>query len=203
MHFKSMFISRRAVAGLALVSALAAAPAAQAAVVGGTADATGTLTGSDITTVAPSIDAFSAALTGVTHPEYANVNSWSVTDARGTNEGYNVTVSADAPTVDVDNAGAGAPSTAAAGTNPTVSLTTSGDGTNTDGLTAGPTSPTGYQLLGTTAASVARAASDNGMGLWTFDGTTATNELKLMIPGDARAGTFATKLTFTTSAYAL
>ena len=82
----------RIVAGLAVVSAFAVAPMAQAA----DTNATGTLSAGSLTNTAPAITAFSTALTGVNQTVNTAVGAWNVNDARGSNVGYNITVAATA-----------------------------------------------------------------------------------------------------------
>jgi hypothetical protein len=177
----------RIVAGLAVVSAFAVAPmVAQAADV----NATGTLGAGELTNTAPSIGSLSTTLTGVSQIVNADVGTWSVTDARGTDLGYNVTLAATAPTV-----GAVA---AAAGTGGSLTLTKS-DATAMPGNSApqGPTPSAGATMVLGAAASIAGALPTDGQGAWEF--AAVTDGLSVVIPGDAKAGAYSSTLTYTAS----
>jgi putative surface cell wall-binding protein len=179
----------RVAAGLAVVSAFAVAPiAAQAA----DTTATGTLTGGSLTNTAPAITPFSATLSGVNQTANSAVGGWSVTDATGTNAGYSVTVSATAPTVGGEAAGAGTGGTITL--TPTTATAAAGNPAAT-GPVAG-----SAQLLSTTAATIDNAEATTGQGEWDFAADTGTTKnLAVVIPGDASAGTYSSTLTFTTA----
>ena len=178
------FTHRRA-AVLALTAALVAAPAAVAA----PGDVEGVIDPGTLTTVTPAIAPFTDTLTGVAHNKATDIGAWSVTDARGTEVGYTVTVSATAPTIDGVAADAG--------TGATVSLETPAAPTSAEGLLAGPgVSGAGMRLLDTDAETIATAEVGNGMGQWDF--AAGTGNLVLRIPGDAKPGTYLSTLTFTT-----
>jgi len=179
----------RAVAGIAVLSAFAAAPVvAQAA----DTDADGTLSGGALTNTAPAITPFTATLSGVAQNVSPVVGAWSVTDARGTNAGYTITASASAPTV--------AGTTGGAGTGATISLT-SPTATAAAGNAAatGPVS-TGAQLVTAGAVSIDTAAISTGQGQWNF---AAAGAMTIVIPGNASAGAYHSTLTYTASALAV
>ena len=117
---------------------------------------------------------------------------WSVVDTRGSGDGYLVTVSATAPTVDGSVAGAGT----GAGLTLTPRAPAAAPG---NAASPGP-GPAGAQLLGTTAATIAGVAPGGGQGEWVFPADAgAEKSLGIVIPGDAAAGTFSSTLTFTTA----
>jgi hypothetical protein len=173
-----------AAAGLVALCALAVAPiAAQAA----DTPVTGTLTAGALSDTAPAITAFSTALTGVTQTVNTAVGAWSVTDARGTNAGYSVTVAASAPTV------AGAAGGAGTGGSLTLTPTTATAAAGNP-ATVGPVAASA-QLLGTTAATIQNAIADTGQGKWDF--ASGATSLAVVIPGDASVGEYSSTLTFT------
>ena len=177
----------RIVAGLAVVSAFAVAPmAAQAA----DTEAAGTLGAGELTNTAPSIGSLSTSLTGVSQIVTADVGTWSVTDARGSDLGYNVTVAATAPTVEGSAAGAG--------TGGSLTLTKS-SATAMPGNSApqGPTPSAGATMVLGAAASIAGALPTDGQGAWEF--AAVTDGLSVVIPGDAQAGAYSSTLTYTAS----
>jgi len=184
----STFTFRRAgrlAAGIALTSALVAAPSALAA----PGDVDGEIDPGALTTVTPTIAPFTDTLTGVAHDKATDIGAWSVTDARGSEVGYTVTVSATAPTINGVAADAG--------TGATVSLETPAAPTSAEGLVAGPeVSGSGMRLLDADAETIATAQIENGMGQWDF--AADTGNLVLRIPGDAKPGTYLSTLTFTT-----
>jgi len=177
----------RIVAGLAVVSAFAVAPmAAQAA----DTNATGMLTAGALSNTAPAITPLgNVALTGVAQTKTTDVGAWSVTDARGSNAGYNITLAATAPTV-----GGSAP---AAGTGGSLTMGAAPIATVGSGNTAatGPVRNASAQVLGTTAVSIANAAATTGQGLWDF--VAVGNNLSVVIPGNASAGAYNSTLTYT------
>ncbi|MEY2513167.1 MAG: hypothetical protein QOJ89_525 [bacterium] len=189
--------SKRVVAGLAVLSAFAVAPmAAQAA---DSTQATGNLAGGGLVITAPSIAPFGATLTGVAQVADTTVGGWSLTDARGTNAGYNVVVDATAPTVDTDGAGAGV---AGAPTGPNISMTlNSPDAIKEAGnpATAGPLSE-GAQLLDAAGVTISTAVATTGQGQWNFAGDVALEtSLAVGIPALAQAGDYASTLTYTSA----
>lgn len=175
--------------GLAVLAAFAAAPVtAQAA----DTDAVGTLSAGSLTNTAPPITPFGATLTGVTQNVTTAVGAWSVNDATGSSDGYSVTVSATAPTVDG--------SAADAGTGASLTLTpTTATAAAGNPAPAGPVAE-GPQLLSTTAATIENAAEGAGQGRWNFAADSgATKNLSVVIPGDANAGTYSSTLSYTTA----
>ena len=181
----------RIVAGLAVASAFAVVPmAAQAA----DTNATGTLTGGSLTNTAPAITPFSATLSGLAQTKNTPVGTWGVTDATGSDDGYSVTVSATAPTVD-DVVIAGS----------TLKLyTTSAQAVGGNANTA-PTARPAQQLDvdGTpTASTIQNAPAGAGQGPWSFAAAagTAGTGLEVVIPGTATPGAYASTLTYTTAA---
>jgi hypothetical protein len=176
----------RFAAGIVLVAALAATPmSAQAA----DTNATGTLTGGSLTNTAPTIAPFSTALTGVNQTVETDLGGWDVTDATGSNDGYNVTVSATAPTVGGQAADAGTDG----------SLTLTAPTATADAANPASTGPVsqGSLELGTTGGTIQAAAAGTGQGKW--DVAAAPDGLSVVIPGDASAGAYSSTLTFTTA----
>jgi hypothetical protein len=115
---------------------------------------------------------------------------WNVTDATGANAGYSVTVEATAPVVAGGDAGTftGAWMTLT----PTTATATAGNP-----ATAGPTAAAA-QALSTTPATIQTAAADAGQGSWDFAADAgAVENLAVVIPGDASAGTYSSTLTYT------
>ena len=145
-----------------------------------------------LSNTAPAITPFAATLTGLTQTVHAAVGAWSVVDTRGSGDGYLVTVSATAPTVDGSVAGAGT----GAGLTLTPRAPVAAPG---NAASPGP-GPAGAQLLGTAAATIAGVAPGGGQGEWVFPADAgAEKSLGIIIPGDAAAGTFSSTLTFTTA----
>lgn len=174
----------RIVAGLAVASAFAVAPMAQAA----DTNATGTLSAGELTNTAPAITPFSTTLTGISQTVTTDVGAWSVTDATGSNAGYSITVAATAPTVDGILADAGT------GGSLTMGATTATAAPGNSG-----TAPvSSSQLLSTTAATIDNAAAGTGQGRWNFAADAAN--LSVVIPGNASAGAYSSTLTYTTAA---
>jgi hypothetical protein len=141
---------------------------------------------------APPITSFSAKLTGLNQTVSTAVGAWSVTDARGSNAGYSVTVTATAPTING--------STSAAGTGGSLTLTpimaTAATG---NPPSTGPV-PAPAQTLGTTSATIENAPSGTGQGQWDFAADSGSAKgLAILIPGDAGAGNYQSTLTFTTA----
>lgn len=179
----------RVVAGLTVLTALAVAPmAAQAA----DTDATGTLSAGSLTNTAPAITAFSASLTGVNQAVTTNVGAWSVTDARGSNLGYTITLAASDPTVD------GSAPEAGTGGSLTMGATTATAAPGNP-ATTGPVSSA--QVLSTTAATIDSAEEGTGQGQWNF--AADANNLSIVVPGDASAGAYSSTLTYTSAALAV
>jgi hypothetical protein len=181
----------RVAAGLAALSAIAVAPmAAQAA----DTPVTGTLSSGGLTNLAPPIAAFNATLTGFNQTVNTTVGAWNVTDATGSNAGYNVTVAATAPTVAGGNAGTGGSITL------TPATATAADGNvATTGPVARPAS-----ALTTTASTIEAAGPGTGQGQWNFAGDSdAAHSLSVVIPGDASAGDYSSTLTFTAAPLAV
>jgi hypothetical protein len=141
---------------------------------------------------APAIAPFSARLTGLTRTLHTAVGGWSVTDATGSNAGYSVTVTATGPTVNG--------SMSAAGTGGHLTLTpVSGTAASGNLAASGPLAMSA-QTLGTTAATIVNAAAGTGQGEWDFAGDSGiTQNLAVVIPGDASVGAYSSTLTFTTA----
>jgi hypothetical protein len=187
----------RAVAAIAALSAFAAAPmVAQAA----DTDADGTLNGGSLTVTAPSIAPFSATLTGVAQTVTTAVGLWTMTDATGTNLGYDVTASATAPTVDGDEGDAG--------TGGSLSLMP-----KTATRATGNLAPTGPSKVGSvlqslpetgvTAVTIQTAIVGTGQGAWNVAADVgAEKSLSVVVPGDASAGDYSSTLTYTIAALA-
>jgi hypothetical protein len=148
-----------------------------------------------LSNTAPAITAFSAALTGRTQTVHTAVGAWSVTDARASDTGYSVTVSATAPTVD------GSRSAAGTGGSLTLTPTTATAATAASGNPAG-TGPVASspQELAPTASTIENASPGTGQGEWDFAADAgATRSLAVTIPGDASAGSYRSTLTYTTA----
>jgi len=177
----------RVATGLAVVSAFAVAPmAAQAE----DTNVGGTLTAGSLSNTAPAIAALgNVALTGVAQTKTTDVGAWSVTDARGSNAGYSITLAATAPTVGGSAPAAGTGGSLTMGAAPTASV---GAG---NGAATGPVRNVSAQVLGTTAVSIANAAATTGQGLWDF--AAVGNNLSVVIPGNASAGAYNSTLTYT------
>lgn len=197
----TMFISPKAariVAGLAAVSAFAVAPvAAQAA----DTPVTGDLDAGTLTNLAPAITPFGATLTGIAQTINTPVGVWTVTDATGSDDGYSVTVSATAPTVDADSAVGGTVPAVIAGS--TLKLYATSATPVSGNANTAPIAEVAQQLDvdGTPAAStIQNAPAGTGQGPWSFpaDAGAATG-LEVVIPGTATPGAYASTLTYTTS----
>ena len=174
----------RVSAGIAVLAVFAASSAAAQAA---DTDATGLLSAGALTNTAPAITPFGATLTGVNQTVTTDLGGWSVTDATGSSEGYNITVSATEPTVDG--------SAPAAGTGGSLTLT-SPDGVAAVGnpATSGPLD-TGAQVLGSDAATIETATAGTGQGRWNF--AAVADGLSIVVPGDASAGEYSSTLTYT------
>ena len=188
----------RVAAGLAVLSAVAVVPVvAQAA----DTDATGTLSAGSLTNTAPAFTPFSATLTGLVQTKNTPVGTWSVTDATGSDDGYSITVSATAPTVDADSAPGGTTPAVIAGSTLKLYATTAaavGGNANT-----APVARLAQQLDvdGTPAASTIQNAPVNtGQGPWSFPADNgASTGLEVVIPGTATPGAYSSTLTYTTA----
>ena len=185
----------RVAAGLAVLSAVAVAPVvAQAA----DTDATGTLSAGSLTNTAPAFTPFSATLTGLAQTKNTPVGTWGVTDATGSDDGYSITVSATAPTVDPDGAGGPAVITGSTLKLYTTSATAVGGNANT-----APVARAAQQLDvdgSPTASTIQNAAAGTGQGPWSFPADAgASTGLEVIIPGNATPGTYSSTLSYTTS----
>ena len=185
----------RAAAGLAVLSAFAVVPvAAQAA----NTDATGTLTGGSLSNTAPAFTPFSATLTGLAQTKNTPVGAWTATDATGSDDGYSITVSATAPTVDPD--GAGGPAVIAGSTLKLYPTTAAAVGGNAN---TAPVAQAAAQLDvdGTpTASTIQNAPANTGQGPWSFPADNgASTGLEVVIPGTATPGAYSSTLTYTTA----
>jgi Ice-binding-like/WxL domain surface cell wall-binding len=146
-----------------------------------------------LSNTAPAITPFTAGLTGRNQTVTTAVGAWSVTDARGNNAGYSVTVTASPPTVNGSSAAAGTGGSLTL--TPTTATAASGNPPSTAPV------PATAQLLGTTAATIENAPAGTGQGEWNFAADAGSVEsLAALIPGDARAGSYSSTLTFTTAA---
>lgn len=164
-----------------------AAPAASAA-----ADATDlVITSGSLSSPTVAVGNFGGiTLNGSAQTSTATMDAFSVTDARGTGGGWNVTVQAtqfaewngtayvtSGKTLPTSSLKMTAPTVAANGTTSTAPT-----------ITGGP-----YTLDSGTAVKIASAAVDTGMG--TYDFTTGTGSLSLGIPATAYAKTYRSELT--------
>jgi hypothetical protein len=186
-------------AGLAVLAVVAAAPAAAQAA---DTTATGTLAGGLLTNTAPAITPFSADLTGLVQTKNTAVGAWTVTDPRGSDEGYSITVSATAPTVDADGAGTTASPVAITGSTMKLYTTTAvavGGNANTKPVAAAAQQ---LDLSATpTASTIQNAVPGTGQGPWSFpEDTDPASGLEIVIPGTATPGVYASTLTYTTAA---
>jgi hypothetical protein len=214
MHaFSSPRLTRAAI-GLAAVSAFAVAPmAAQAD--SGSNNLTGALTGaSAVTIVAPTFGVFDTTLTGVTQTAYTRVNAWSVTDATGAAPGWSVNVSATLPTDTNSHALPASsieltPTLAAANAgNPSSLVPYTGAG-KSGSIGAQVALPTTGAITGPTSVTIDNAPAGRGDGEWDFGADTGTpgltagaggpTNLAVVIPGNAKAGTYTSSVTFTTA----
>jgi len=190
----------RIVAGLAVVSAFAVAPMAAQAAPTDTTDANGTLTGGVLSVTAPDIDAFGVTLTGIVQTVNTEVDPWNLTDPTGSDDGYNVTVSAIAPTVDADGVGAGAAAVIAGSTLKlyTTDAQASGGNTNTAPVAQADAQLDVLAAGGYTASTIQSAAVNTGQGPWDFARDAgAGSGLEVVIPGTATPGAYASTLTYT------
>lgn len=182
----------RVAAGLAVVSAFAAAPVLAQA---DTTTATGTLGAGALSVTAPAITAFSAPLTGVNQSVTTAVGAWTLTDSVGDGAAYHVTVSAGAPTI-------GATSIAGSLGSTWLSLTptTATPDTNNPATTS-PTAVAVPVAVGATAATIQNAAANVGAGRQNFAADTGgVKSLAITIPGNAKAGAYSDTLTYTIAA---
>jgi hypothetical protein len=187
MSFLSSKLVRIA-AGVVVVSAIAAAPASAQDTTAEGAISAGTLVFSP-----PAITDFAVTLSGLTQTVATPVAAYTVADATGSNDGYNVTVEASDPTVGAveADAGTGASLTLAPGT---ASANAGNPRSNADA----PVVVAGPLLLSETPQSVMNADAATGQGVW--DVTGSATGLSVVIPGDASAGAFLSTLTYTTGA---
>lgn len=184
-------------AGLALTLVAVMAPATtQAAdVLTSPTAVSATVDSSGIQVTAPAAVSFAAAsLTGRAATLDADIGDWMVNDARGeaSSKGWTVTAAASAVTVDTDGAGPGA-AAEVPGMAPVLDM---------DAATAlvgsGPAPVmTGGTLTGT-GATLLDAGVDAGVGEWQVtQGTAGVKDLHLALPYNARAGDYASTVTFT------
>jgi len=146
-----------------------------------------------LSNTAPPITAFAARLTGRNQTVRTTVGAWSVTDARGSNAGYSVTVAAGAPTVNGSSAAAGTGGSLTL--TPTTATAASGNPPSTAPV------PAPAQILSSTASTIENAPAGTGQGQWNFAADAGSVEsLAALIPGDASAGSYSSTLTFTTAA---
>jgi hypothetical protein len=146
-----------------------------------------------LSNTSPAITPFTAKLTGLNQTVHTAVGAWSVTDARGSNAGYSVTVMASAPTVNG--------SSAAAGTGGSLTLTpaTATAASGNPAIT-GPV-PAPPQTLSLTAVTIENAPAGTGQGEWDFSADSGSDQsLAIVVPGDAESGSYSSVLTFTTAA---
>ena len=147
------------------------------------------VTGGSTTLSAPAFGDFpGVTLNGSAQTRTASVGSWSVNDASGTGDGWEVSVSASA----LETSG-GTPVTMSGATltltAPTVAAT---DSSNT---ATAPDVAGGDILAGT--VKVADADAGEGLGAWSF--AQGASHLSLGVPADARAGTYTSTITTTLS----
>ena len=184
----------RVAAGLAVLSAFAAAPMVAQA---DTTTATGTLSAGSLSEVAPAITPFTAALTGVNQSVNTAVGAWTLTDAVGDGAAYNVSVSAGAPTIGGTSIAGSLGSTWLALT-PTTATT---DASNPAPASTHPVAVAGPLAVGATAVTIENAAVNTGAGQWDFAADTGgAQSLAVMIPGNAQAGAYSDTLTYTIAA---
>ncbi len=189
----------RIVAGLAAVTAFAVAPMAAQA---DDTPVTGTLGAGLLENTAPAITPFGTTLTGIAQTENTEVGTWNVTDATGSDDGYSVTVSAIAPTVDADSAPGGTAPAVIAGSTMLLYTTAAEVGAN---LNTPPVPQADAQLDvvaagGYVASTIQNAPTGTGQGPWDFavdDDPDAG--LQIVIPGTATPGAYASTLTYTTA----
>jgi hypothetical protein len=174
-----------------VVSALALAPAAEAA----TTTANGTVTAGSLSNTAPAIADFGATLNGLTQTVNTTVGGWSVTDATGSNNGYSVTVAASAPVITGSTA-----TTPSAGTGFALRLTPAGAAAASGNSAATGPVAASTQTLGTTATTIENAAANTGQGEWDFaPDSSGAQSLAVVVPSDASNGAYSSTLTFTTA----
>lgn len=160
---------------------------AATAILGGTALAASTvvLSGGTLTLTTPAVGNFTGVtLNGSAQSTTASMGTFTVTDARGTGVGWNVTVQATQFTM----AGHTLPMNSISMPAPTVAKidNTSGD---TPSITTGP-----YLIDNASAVKITSAAADGtGMGSYTFNAIPST--LTLSIPANAYAGTYTSTVT--------
>ena len=146
-----------------------------------------------LTNTTPTIAPFSIKLTGTDLTVPTTIGAWSVSDDRGSNAGYSVTVAASAATVDG--------SVPAAGTGGSITLTPStATAASGNSATTGPVAASAQQLTAT-PATIENATPGTGQGEWDFAADSGSTEsLQVVIPGNAAAGTCnQSTLTFTTA----
>jgi len=173
-----------ALGALSLVATLGAAPAHAA-----TDDTSVTLTSGTASMSAPTFADFgSVALDGTRKTAATAASSWSVTDARGTGAGWEVTMAATVPST-----GGATPVTL-----PTAALTLTAPAVAPADAQNSSTPPAvaGGDLVGSTVK-VADANTDEGLGIWDF--TQDADDLALTVPSDARTGTYTSTITTTFS----
>jgi hypothetical protein len=184
----------RVAAGLAVLSAFAAAPMVAQA---DTTTATGTVSAGSLSEVAPAITPFTAALTGVNQSVTTSVGAWTLTNAVGDGAAYNVSVSAGAPTIGGTSIAGSVGSTWLELT-PTTSTP---DANNPAPASTHPVATGGPVALGATGATIENAAVNTGAGQWDFAADTgAAQSLAVTLPGNAPAGAYSDTLTYTIAA---
>lgn len=182
--------TRACLAGVIAAGALATVPLTARAA---DTNLTGTLTGGSLSSTTPAITPFATTLTGRTQTVKAEMGAWSVTDARGTGLGYTITASATAPTV------GGVAANAGTGASLVLSPKTATKATGNTAGTVGPVA-TAAVALTTTAVTIESAPALTGQGTWEFAADAAgAGSLAVVIPGDAKPGTYQSTLTFTTA----
>lgn len=185
--------ARRFATGLAAV-VIAAGAAMPTAFAADTTDIT--LTGGELTITTPTVSDFAAVtLDGTAKSTTATLGTWSVTDARGTGLGWNVTTQATqfAEWDSTLNSGAGGyvtgGKTLATGSlkMPVPSVVADGTLSALPTILAGP-----YTLDNGSAVKIASAALDAGMGKYDF---TPGGSLTLTVPASAYARTYRSEVT--------
>lgn len=142
-----------------------------------------TVTGGELTITNPlAADFAGAAITGAAQTTTAALAAFSVSDLRGTGDGWHVTAQATQ-----FSTGGVTPITLAAN-----SLTMSEPTVAANGTTSpNPTVNAGPYTIDGAAVSVASAAVDTGMGTYDFSATTLT----LSLPANVKAGTYSSTVT--------
>ncbi len=179
----------RVAAGLAVLSALAVAPAAAHAAAD---DASVVVTGAGAValTTAPAFGDFpGATLTGANQVVATSASNWKVTDATGAAPGWSVNVSADVP----HNGGSTIVMTGAALELTAPTAATEGTNASTAPVVAGKAN-----IIGGGGVNAANAAVGTGAGIWTL--AQGADHLKLTIPADAKAASYTTTITTTLNA---